>query len=202
MPKRSRATAKKNPKQKRIPYYYKPEGMSYEEWQIGLRRQFGSEQEFEIKNLDNHPVFSDFEVTNPQSNKSYKVAIRSENIGLNFCSCPDFRINTLGTCKHIEFVLYKLKRNTRNKKFFREGYNRPYSSLYLQYGKDRKVYLRIGQTNRSAMKKLAKKYFNAGHILLPYAFNQIEQFIKSAQKLDPDFRGYHDAINYIIEVRE
>lgn len=189
-------------KPKRIPYYYKPEGMNYEQWQIGLRRQFGSEQEFKVVNLDGHPVFADFSVTNPKTDKTYKVAIRSEDIGLNYCSCPDFRINTLGTCKHIEFVLHKLKKNPRNLKLFKQGYQRPYSSLYLKYGKDRQVILRVGKTNQQAVKKLAMEYFDKNYILLPRAFEQIEQFINSAQKLDSGFRGYHDAINYIIEVRE
>lgn len=176
--------------------------MSYEEWQIGLRRQFGSGQEFKITNLDTHPVFSDFEVANPEADTVYKIAIRSEDVGLNYCSCPDFRINTLGTCKHIEFTLHKLKLNPRNKKLLRQGYDRPYSFLSLRYGKERQVTLRIGESNRQAMRRLAKKYFDKSSILLSWAYEKIEEFVTDAQKLDPEFRAYHDAVNYIIEVRE
>ena len=78
-----------------------------------------------MKNIGNHPVFSDFEVHNPQSGNIYKVAVRSEETGLNFCTCPDFKINTLGTCKHIEFTLASLKNIKGNMAFFKTGYQRP-----------------------------------------------------------------------------
>src|SRR5205807_1473957 len=83
---------------------HKPEGMSLEDWQIELRRQFGREQEFKLKNLGTNPIFSDFRITNPKTQGVYTVHIRGPRIGDNFCSCPDFATNTLGTCKHIEFT--------------------------------------------------------------------------------------------------
>src|ERR1700761_4608958 len=88
----------------------KPANMSLEQWQIELRRQFGREQAFKLVNLGEHPVFSEFRVTNPQSRNSYKVRIRGRGVGENACSCPDFATNTLGTCKHIEFTLSRLER--------------------------------------------------------------------------------------------
>jgi hypothetical protein len=51
--------------------------MSLEAWQIELRRQFGREQAFKLKNLGDQPVFSDFQVTNPQSKSTYRVATRA-----------------------------------------------------------------------------------------------------------------------------
>jgi len=96
---------------KRIPYYRKPDDMTVEEWQVALRKQFAEKQNFTFKNIGDHPVFSDFNVFNPVSGNTYKVAIRSYEFGANFCSCPDFKINDLGTCKHIEYVLLKLKNN-------------------------------------------------------------------------------------------
>jgi len=88
----------------------RPPDMSLEAWQVALRRQFGREQKFRVKNVGSQPVFSEFEVTNPQSGRSYRVAIRGLGLGDNFCSCPDFAVNTLGTCKHIEFTLAQIER--------------------------------------------------------------------------------------------
>src|SRR5437868_11057144 len=51
---------------------HKPEGMSLEDWQIALRRQFGREQPFSLKNLGDEPIFSEFEVTNPVSRNAYR----------------------------------------------------------------------------------------------------------------------------------
>lgn len=42
---------------------------------------------------------------------SYRVQIRSFTEKQNLCSCPDWRNNQLGTCKHIEAVLHDIKRN-------------------------------------------------------------------------------------------
>ena len=51
-----------------------------------------------------HAVFSDFEVSS-STGLSYRVEIR-DVAGRQFaCTCTDFRINGLGTCKHIEAVL-------------------------------------------------------------------------------------------------
>jgi predicted nucleic acid-binding Zn finger protein len=30
--------------------------------------------------------------------------------GGNFCSCPDYAMNDLGTCKHLEFTLARLEK--------------------------------------------------------------------------------------------
>lgn len=113
-------------KVKRVPYSYKPEDMDLSEWQTALRKQYAIEQNFIIENIGTHPVFSDYSVFNPKTAKLYKVAIRDDNFGLNFCSCPDFKTNMLGTCKHIEFVLYKLKSSKKNDKFFKKGYQPEY----------------------------------------------------------------------------
>lgn len=83
----------------------KPEEMTLEQWQTALRREFGRQQSFGIKNIGTDPVFSEFLVTNPTTKGEYRVAIRGLRPGVNFCSCPDYAVNTLGTCKHIEYVL-------------------------------------------------------------------------------------------------
>ncbi len=128
----------------KVSYYRKPEDMTVEQWQVALRRQFAEKQNFNVKNVGNHPVFSDFLVYNPVSNKEYKVAIRDYQFGMNFCSCPDFKVNGLGTCKHIEFVLRQLKNDTSNDIHWLKGYQRPYSSVSIKYGEKRRVH-RLGQ---------------------------------------------------------
>ena len=108
-PKQTTTTKRQKPGKKRKPpklsRLHKPEGMSLEDWQVELRRQFGREQKYRLKNVGDHPFFSEFEVINPESRNAYRVRIRGLRVGDNFCSCPDFATNTLGTCKHIEFTL-------------------------------------------------------------------------------------------------
>lgn len=92
-----------------------PQDLTLEGWQIELRRQFGAESKLGVRNLGDEPVFSEFEVTNPETGRSYRVAIRGEQLGDNFCSYPDYAVNTLGTCKHIESVLCRLRRIGKNR---------------------------------------------------------------------------------------
>lgn len=46
----------------------------------------------------------------PFGDKAYEVQIRSRDKRENVCECPDFEINLLGTCKHIEAVLHRMKK--------------------------------------------------------------------------------------------
>ena len=148
---------------------HKPDDMSLEAWQIELRRQFGREQKFKLKKLGEHPVFSDFQVTNPQSKSVYRVAIRGGELGDNFCSCPDFTTNTLGTCKHIEFTLAKLRRQHGGAKALRDGFSPSHSEVYLRYGAQRQVRLRLGADYPAELGRLAEKYFDSDGVLRPGA---------------------------------
>src|SRR5574340_475408 len=71
--------------EKKLSRLRKPEDMSLEEWQVALRREFGREQKFRLKNFGSEPLFSEFEVTNPQSGGTYRVAIRGSALGENYC---------------------------------------------------------------------------------------------------------------------
>jgi hypothetical protein len=74
---------------------HKPEHLTIEEWQVALRRQIAGEAKFTWTNIGRHPLFSEFAVTNPETGRTYRVAIRGAALGVNFCSCPDFAVNTL-----------------------------------------------------------------------------------------------------------
>lgn len=106
-------------------------GMDVKAWQTQLRRQFGRTQAFKLKNIGDDVVFSDYEVTNPQNGNRYRVAIRGTHSGENFCACPDFATNDLGTCKHIEFVLGKLEKRRGGKTALARGFHPAYSEIHL-----------------------------------------------------------------------
>ena len=184
-------------KQKKIPYYRKPEDLTVDEWQAALRKQFAAEQDFEIKNTGEHPVFSDFEVYNPKSGKTYKVSIRDNQHSHNFCSCPDFKVNGLGTCKHIENVLLILKNKKSNWKYFNQTQPQSYSSLSIYYGKERKLRLKPGGTNGQKIKQLFHPIMDRNGFIQPEQFTEIESYISKTTSIDPDFRVYPDVYEYI-----
>src|SRR5438132_9309606 len=181
---------------------HKPEGMSLEDWQVELRRQFGRDQSFSLKNLGEHPFFSEFEVTNPQNNNRYRVSIRGPRLGDNFCSCPDFATNALSTCKHIEFTLAHLERKRGGKSALQAGFQPPYSEVFLQYGARREVRFRPGTECPVELARLASRYFGSDGTLLPSSFANFETFLAEAGRIEHDLRCYEDALGFVAEMRD
>src|SRR4051794_12359550 len=82
--------------------------------EINKRRQRAREESFVIRNLaPAHPVFSNFQVKSGKSGLTYSVEIREVSNRQFACDCVDFRINNLGTCKHVESVLLHLESRYR-----------------------------------------------------------------------------------------
>jgi superfamily II DNA or RNA helicase len=186
----------------RLSRLHKPEHLTLEAWQAALRKQFGLEQKFKLENVGGHAVFSDFQVTNPQSKQTYRVAIRGGGLGDNFCSCPDFATNTLGTCKHIEFTLAKLRRRAATKAALREGFRPDYSEVYLRYGARREVRLRLAEERPAGLDRLVADFFDAGGVLRPEAFARFEHFLSASEKIDPDLRCQEDVLGFVAELRD
>ena len=96
-PRRNSAKPSKAAKTPKLSRTHAPDHLSPADWQRALRRQFGREQVFGLKNLGTEPFFSEFSVSNPESQSQYRVAIRGIQPGDNFCACPDYATNELGT---------------------------------------------------------------------------------------------------------
>ncbi|MFO0897381.1 MAG: DEAD/DEAH box helicase [Pirellulales bacterium] len=188
-------------KSKKLSRTRQPEGMPLAQWQAALRRQFGREQNFRLENIGGQPVFSEFRVTNPASRATYRVAIRGQALGENFCSCPDFATNTLGTCKHVEFVLGKLDAGRTTGKLLAAGYQPTVSEVYVEYGAERVVRFRPRHGAPKALLELAGKYFAEGR-LQPAGFARFDTFVTQARRLDPDLEVYDDALALVAEVRD
>jgi superfamily II DNA or RNA helicase len=198
-PKPTRQRRKK--RRKNVSPFYKPDEMTLESWQIALRQQFGRKQKFKFRNLGEQPVFSDFEVANPQSKRAYRVAIRGPVLGDNFCSCPDFATNSLGTCKHIEFTLARLRRQGAAAAL-RAGFKPAHSEVYLRYGARREVCLRPGAEFPSDLGRIAAKYFDAQNILRHDAVARFDEFLSEAARFDHELRCFDDVLGFVAEVRD
>ncbi len=189
-------------KKKEVPYSHKPMDMTEDEWQIALRKQIAVKEIFGITNIGYEEVYSDYNVHSAKSNKIYKVAIRSEDNKLNYCSCFDFKTNQLGTCKHIEAVWAKIKKKRGIKPLIKEVPAISYTSMFISYAGMQKVKLRIGTENAKQFKEWAKKYFTGNYTLLPQSYDKIDVLLQEAQAIHPTFRCYDDALQRILEVRE
>ena len=200
--KKAKSVKKKTSKTRRVSYHRQPEEMELNAWQIALRRQFAQQEEYVIENVGEQPVWSEFRVANPKVATAYRVALRAKEPGANFCSCPDFRTNTLGVCKHIEAVIHKLWHTRGMRQHFKKPYEAVHSSVFLHYGKERSIRLRIGSEAEEQLRSLAQPYFDESGILRPEAYRQFERFLESARQLSPAFRCYPDALEFILQKRE
>ncbi len=204
--KSSRSKAAKKAKRKakaeiRLSRTHKPDGMALEDWQRELRRQFGREQAFLLKNVGDHPVFSEFQLANPESKSSYRLVIRGESAGDNFCSCGDFATNSLGTCKHLEFTLAKL-RNRHGKTTLQNGFQPPFSEIFLHYGSQRAVRFRAGSDIPVSLARQVDRYFDDEGELLPEAVDTFEQFLADAEVAEHEVRCRDDVRQYLAEIRD
>ena len=129
------------------------------EEQIDIRRQRARAGHFQIENAGKNRVFSEFRVANPETGGQYTVAIRGFDVGDNTCTCPDFKSNTLGTCKHVEAVLDHLKDelppHLQKKK---APVTRP--EIYLHYGEQLQLGIHLPTRHSDQLGKLAASYFN------------------------------------------
>ncbi len=174
------------------------------EWQRALRRQFGREQDFLMENLGAEPIFSEFRVANRQSKAHYRVAIRGQLPGDNYCSCPDYATNELGTCKHIEFVLSCLEKRRGAKAAFKRGYQPPFSELYLRNDGGRLLHFRSGTDCPPAMAKAAGRIFDAadGWRLPMERLGALDGFVAAVAKTGHELRFYDDAKNFVAGLRD
>ncbi len=181
-----------------------PAGLSPADWQRGLRRQFGREQAFALENLGSEPFFSEFRVANPASKSSYRVVIRDLGPGGNFCSCPDYATNDLGTCKHLEFTLARLQKKRGARTAFARGYRPAFSELFLRNDGKRSVHFRAGTDCSPALSEVAAGLFDPERdgMLPDERLGELERFLATASKSGHELRAYDDALDFVAGKRD
>ncbi len=102
---------------------------------IADRHQRAAEERMTLKSINPKTPWTDYTVTSRNSGKSYRVSLRGQEPGQSYCTCPDFRTNRLGTCKHILNTLGKVKRKFRQSQID-QPYQRTNFSLRVDYVSD------------------------------------------------------------------
>ncbi|MCE9530100.1 MAG: DEAD/DEAH box helicase, partial [Planctomycetes bacterium] len=132
--------------------------MLHEE-QIDLRRQRARAEKFRIENVGKKKVFSDYHVSNPKSGGEYTVTVRGFEVGDNHCTCPDFKSNTLGTCKHVEAVLESLQDEKTTIRQRKAVVTR--AEIQLHYREQLRPRLQLPARHSDQLGALAKRFFDA-----------------------------------------
>ncbi len=121
---------------------------------ISERQQRATIEKFRIQSVDPKAPWTDYTITSGLSGKTYRVALRGPERGQSYCSCPDFRTNTLGTCKHILYTLGRVE-----KKFPEAVRRKPYRNreafVHVLYGEQMTLHLRLPDRTKPEMVKAA-----------------------------------------------
>ena len=165
------------------------------EQQIAERRERARGAAIEVLERPKGELYGDYRVKSA-SGSTYRVAMRGPGLFENFCSCPDFAVNTLGTCKHIEALLFRL-RQRHGKALERKEYRRARASISLQYGDAIDVRLRLPVSPSPALKKVAEEYFDAAGLLRRESFSRFAEALEALRKADEGTVVYSDALEYI-----
>ncbi len=87
-----------------------------------------------LRSVDPSTPWTDYTVTSYLSGKTYRVSLRGFDAGQSYCTCPDFRTNHLGTCKHVLNAQAKIRKRF-SKQQLDEPYRRRNLSLRVDYGR-------------------------------------------------------------------
>ena len=147
-----------------------------------------------VRSMNPDVLWTDYLVTNRASGKTYRVALRGWKHGQSYCSCPDFRKNTLGTCKHVLNVQRKaasrFKAAERNTPYVQEGL-----AVHVQYGAELELRLLcpidLSRQARATVRPIRDK-----------AIEDVHDLLKRVGKLTAmglDVTIYPDAEQYINE---
>lgn len=156
------------------------------------RKQRARTERMTVKSMDQKRLWSDYLVTNRDSGKTYRVALRGWKPGQSYCSCPDFRKSTLGLCKHTLNVQAKVKR-----RFSESVRRRPYRqkdvAIHLNYGKELELRLlcppKMDKAIETIVRPIRDRNIREVHDLL--------KRIEKLEKLGCEVLIYPDAEEYI-----
>src|SRR5271166_3777702 len=141
-----------------------------DEEEIELRRQRARDEQPRIRNLEPAwKIFSQFEVIS-RSGMTYSVELRSLARRIFSCTCTDFRINGLGTCKHVEAVLMHI--HARFPKEFAEAQENGSDRIDVAWDEAVDT-LRIENATRTIPETLSEFFDDEGLLRREYAAEEV-----------------------------
>ena len=165
------------------------------EEQIQVRRERAPDAIKKVVLRPRKGAYGDYEVQSA-SGKKYRVAMRGPGVFENYCSCPDFAVNTLGTCKHIEALLLRLQKRHRSA-FAKQRYQRQRASLALQYGAALRVKLQLPDEPSPQLQELAGKYFDSSGAMLEKHYLRFTAVLDKLRRADDTTVVYSDVLEFV-----
>jgi superfamily II DNA or RNA helicase len=158
------------------------------------REERAKTEKMVVRPQDASRPWTDYSVTNKATGKSYRVAMRGLECGQSYCTCPDFRSNTLGTCKHVLRVARAVR-----KRFSPAQLRRPFRpnepAVYLRYDGDISLHLELPEKMDELVAQVLRPLTGRPIDNVPDLVRRLTRL----QKLGHDVRVYPDAEEFIQE---
>ena len=131
----------------------------------------------------------------------YRIHIRDLERRANYCSCPDFATNELGTCKHIEAVLHRLRKRGDFKHLLTQ--TPPLASVYLDWEAKTAPVIRLqaGAASDAGLDQILAEHFDADgrfRLRIPDDFLRFANLVAHRGDLDLG----EDALDYARRLAE
>jgi len=165
------------------------------EEQISERRLRARKEAFKIE-PQSGAVFGDYQVFSQSSKRLYRVALRGVGLFDNYCACPDYAVNALGTCKHVEAVLLHA-RSRFGRKLDQERYQRKHTTIYLDYRDPPKVRMVSPVKISTSLLAVKREFFDAEGLLKPEQMQRFAKALSRFRSLDEKVVIYGDALEWI-----
>lgn len=142
------------------------------------RKERAAKETFTVESGENIYGFHEIKTA---GGKRYSITIRDFDTGSGYCSCPDFKTNKLGTCKHLIFAAnrinseFPIKEMTAQQPYpFVEIFCDPLNDYHISY------YYK-GQLDPE-IHHLLKKYFQQDDYIMPDQYRYFVRFLNDARE--------------------
>lgn len=170
---------------------------------IADRKVRAKEEKFILKSTTPKKPWGEYTLISKASGKTYRLSIRGFEPGSSYCSCPDFRKNTLGTCKHLIYAasrikakftaaksgIYKAKEFSLTLDFYHDNSNNPPENM----GRSLALRLKPPRKLDDSAEKIARKFIDK-------STTNVSQLVRCVAKLDKaghQVNIFPDALEFI-----
>lgn len=151
------------------------------------RQEKAAKEKFEINLAENVHGFHKIKT---EEGKIYEITIRDFAAGSGYCSCPDFKTNKLGTCKHLIFASEHLNKKYKSSKAL-TNQDYPFIEIYCDPHYDYNITYFYERNLPPEVNSLIHKYFprqsrdefpDGGQYILPEKYSEFIKFIDEARE--------------------
>ena len=137
------------------------------------RQERAGKEKFDIQLAEN---IHGFHKIKTEGGTIYEIAIRDFAAGEGYCSCPDFKTNKLGTCKHLIYTADYFNKKYKSSVALKKQYY-PVIEIYCDPHYDYNITYYYDRELPPEIDTLIHKYFNGSQYIMPEKYSEFTKFL-------------------------